>query len=1141
MKTLCKRLLSVLLVFVLVLGLMPSVYAATDQGTALMTDTAAATTDPGETAAPTESVPDVTEQNGTESTLSTEEYTENFENNSDNLDSAVENGSDTTPILQDSGVSMFNSVSSDYAVMATATESGYALFDYTGSGYTTRLSSQISITYKPNGTGSSKTAYLKNLGWHFAQKNGVPDHEHPLYCIEPYRNYGASTSGHTVERGATVDGSGSNAWYSMPENMREAVGLILLYSDQMWDYSLIVKNTPASSNTNIPLRIATQFLIYEIVCGLRDPDTFELKSSNGYTDGDVLYNAGVSDVPYFAPNYNSLVSKIQDAMKIPSFAGSSRTNAPTITMTGSEVSVYDSNGVLQYFNIPDGNGASFDTSGNTLYITKTGTISPSTVYTATRYLPSAYSSSFNVFYMSGSTYQTTVNLYSASTGSLNAYFKLDPPADTGNLSLVKTTEDGNNLSGWQFGIYSNSACTTLVSGPHTTNSSGKISVTGLKAGTYYVKEIGHTNSSIAAQYTCTSTNPQKVTITAGSTSSVSFNNNLLKGGVKLVKTTNTGKNVSGWKIGLYTNSACTAPVSGSPFTTGADGTITVSNLAPGKYYAKEVAVSDPYWECDTAVRPVTVVANQTASVTFKNNHFGDLRVKKNAVNGSAKGWNFQILDSNKTVIDTITTGDDGYATSGKLAEGTYYVREVHDRDESYWTYDVTAEKQVTVAAGSQAQVEYTNEQFGRIRFCKTTNIGADLAGWTFRLKDSEGNVVGDYTTDSSGYAATGKLKPGQYTVVELEADDDYWVVELGFHTVTVKAGQTVDDAWFNKLQGKGIFHKATNTGESLEGWQITIYSDEACKNAVRTITTGKDGSVSIYLDEGTYYAKETGDENGRFEDEYWLVDATVQKFQIKAHADTEIFFSNKHLGKIDIVKTMTTDGPLAGWQFKITDSTGKEIEGSPFTTADDGTIVTGNMEPGEYTVEELIPKDSPYICLSENPQKITVVGGKIAKVSFSNGLRSAKIIIHKVDTTGEALAGAEFLLEWSKDGVTWTPVVRSTSDYVKEGTCTSSGIADGKLTSGEDGLIVFEGLYPTSYYRLTETKAPEGFQLLEKPAFENKLPEDADLEISMTVVNARIFTLPQTGSRSLVMSGVSLGLACALCAALLIYSKRRKK
>ena len=66
MKTKCKRLLSLLLVFVLVLGLMPSVYAATDEGTQPTTEpavTEAATEPPGETE-PT--VPETTE--GTEAT-----------------------------------------------------------------------------------------------------------------------------------------------------------------------------------------------------------------------------------------------------------------------------------------------------------------------------------------------------------------------------------------------------------------------------------------------------------------------------------------------------------------------------------------------------------------------------------------------------------------------------------------------------------------------------------------------------------------------------------------------------------------------------------------------------------------------------------------------------------------------------------------------------------------------------------------------------------------------------------------------------------------------------------------------------------------------------------------------------------------
>lgn len=400
---------------------------------------------------------------------------------------------------------------------AASTQGSIMLFDFADNGdYTSRLNSQLSVSYKPNGSGTTRTAYIKNLGWHFARYGNVPYADDPLYCIEPWRNYGASTSGNSVDRDITLNGSysstGSNVWYSLPAARREAIGLILLYSDQMWDDSISVFNVRRDANPNVPLRVATQFLIYEIVCGLRNPTTFALNSTNECgTAGDIFYNAGAAAISDFAPNYNTLVSYVQSALRRPSFTGSSSSNAPYITLTGDETSVYDSNGVLSDWNFSDGNGAEFYKSGNYLYIYQTGTISESTVFSATKYAPSAANSTYNIWYMSGSTYQTTISLASASSGSINAYFRLDPP-DLGNLSLSKTTEDGKNLANWRFGIYSNSACTSLVAGPYTTNSSGKISITGLSAGTYYVKELGHTDSSINALYYCSSTNPQKIKV-----------------------------------------------------------------------------------------------------------------------------------------------------------------------------------------------------------------------------------------------------------------------------------------------------------------------------------------------------------------------------------------------------------------------------------------------------------------------------------------------------------------------------------------------------------------------------------------------------------------------------------------------------
>lgn len=667
----------------------------------------------------------------------------------------------------------------DYAVMSVgSTQKSILLFDYADNGnYTTVLKSQVSCEYKPNRTGAARTAYIKNLGWHFARYGGVAYPDEPLYCIEPWRSYGASTSGNSVDRGVTLDGSGStagsNVWYAMPEDYREAIGLILLYSDQMWDHSVSVTTTKKDSNPNVPLRIATQFLIYEIVCGLRDPATFKSNSVNSCgTSGDIFYNAGEASVPYFAPKYNALVDAIHAAKKIPSFTGASVSSAPTITLTGEETSVTDSNSVLSNFSFTDGNGAEFCKSGNTLYITQTGDISESTAYKAARNLPSASDSTYRIWYMSGSSYQTTVSLDTASAGSLNAYFKLKAAPRPGSISLTKTTEDGKNLSGWKFGIYSDPACTKLVSGPHTTDGSGKIHVADLTAGTYYVKELGHMDSAIGEMYYCSGANPQKVTVAAGAAATVSFTNKRNTGGVKIIKTMPDG--------------------------------------------------------------------------------------------GSTAGWEFEVYDSNH-------------------------------------------------------------------------------------------KLVGSYTT------------------------------------------------------------------------------------------------------------------------------------------------------------------------------------------ASDGTILTDYLLPGTYTVKEIIPEDSPYTCDAPNPKTVEISAGQTTEVTFTNRMKPGEIRIQKTDTHGEPLAGAEFLLEWSKDGRQWQKVTYTDSPDVTEGTCTAEGLTDGKLTSGADGVVRFTGLYSGSLYRVTEVKAPKGYQLLTEPVYEGGIRKDDGNFIRLTVVNAPVFELPMTGSTGYTaMTAIQVGTGVALLFILIRLAKKRK-
>lgn len=916
-----KRFISLLLVLMLLIGIVPTVNAAElDSERTLPEETVSEASEQTEPTEPTELTESTDNSEPTDPTEPTEPTEAPYE----------DPGEDDMELLAEA----------DNAIMlAASTTSNVLLFDQASPNYTTYLSSQISVTYKPNGTDSSKTAYIKNLGWHFARINGVSYPDDPIYCIEPCKNYAASTSGNYADNDVTVDGSGStrgsNVWYTMPESYREAIALVLLYSRQKWDSSYTVSNTSMANNPNVPLRIATQFLIYEIVTGLRDPDTFVRNSSNGYTSGDVFYNAGVNNVSGFASNYNSLVSSVQEAMKIPSFTSAESNNAPTITMTGTTTTVTDSNGVLSNFTFSNGNGASFSKSGNSLTITQTGTISQSTVFSASRYLPSAASSSFAIYYSSSSTYQTCVKLYSPSSGNLNAYFKLRAP-DPGAISLTKTTEDGKNLSGWRFGIYSDSACTSLVSGPHTTDSSGKISVTGLLAGTYYVKELGHTDSSINALYTCASTNPQKVTVTSGSTAAVSFVNKLKTGSVSLTKTTEDGKNLSGWQFGIYSNSACTTLVSG-PHTTDTSGKISVTGLTPGTYYVKEIGHTD------------------------------------SAINA---------------------------------------------------LYDCASAnpQSVTVTSGAAASVSFTN-----------------------------------------------KLNTGGVKLV-----------------------------------------KTTNTGENLGGWKIGLYTDSSCTNAVpgSPFATGEDGSVTVAgLLPGTYYAKEA-----EVTDPYWQCDTAVKTVTIAANQTATVTFSNTHNGRAKIIKSMPDGGSVAGWEFELYSADNKLV--GTYTTADDGTILTDYLLPGEYTVKEILPEGSPYICEGSNPRTVTVEAGKTAEVTFTNRLKPGEISIQKVGTRGEPLAGAEFLLEWSADGSQWAPVSFTDSLDATEGTCTSEGLTDGKLISGEDGLVRFTGLNPQSLYRLTETKAPEGYQLLTEPIHEGSIQVGNEYFVQLTVVNAPVFELPMTGSMS---------------------------
>ena len=423
---------------------------------------------------------------------------------------------------------------------------------------------------------------------------------------------------------------------------------------------------------------------------------------------------------------------------------------------------------------------------------------------------------------------------------------------------------------------------------------------------------------------------------------------------------------------------------------------------------------------------------------------------------------------------------------------------------------------------------------GQIQVKKTTNTGQNLSGWKFEIVDKATNkVVQTVTTDSKGLATATNLPAGQYIVREVGGGNAYWQLDTSGHTVTVVAGQTATVTVNNVHRGRIVVQKNAVNG-SPEGWKFEIWQGNTL---VETLTTGADGrAVSKYLLPGNYTVKELHDRDGT----YWEYDVKVeQNATVTAGKDTTVTYTNTQYGLLQIIKTMADGTSPAGWVFRVTDSTGQEVPGSPFTTGEDGVILSGKLAPGTYTVEEIIPDDSLYFCDSENPQTVVVTAGQTAEVQFTNALRPGKINIQKVDTLGNPLSGAVFLLEWSTDGKIWNPIVYSES--IQAGGCSNPDVVDGCITTGADGLASWENLHPGLYYRVTEVKAPGGYQLLTEPVFTGKLPIE-DLTVSLRVVNAPIFTLPQTGGMGFdgFTAGIILSLSACLGALFFMLSAGKK-
>lgn len=623
-----------------------------------------------------------------------------------------------------------------------------------------------------------------------------------VYCIEP---------GIGVETGDRYDGFNENFWDNYPSGLNPTISpaIIKAYIGRIMQYGWQGNaNTSWDSRNSTHANemagyIATQILVWETVVGERDSQ-FNHVNANAQGKNNVAEYIQ-SNHPLRSQifsQYNQIETAVKHHTMLPSFFSGSSSSAGSYELkwngTNYSTTFTDTNGVLGNYRFSSSTpGLTFSVDGNKLTITTDKAIRGAVSITAEK---TNGQRKGVVVWSDGktgggtqdfATYGATVS--DPMTGFLNLEIK------TGNMKLIKTSEDGK-VEGIRFTFVGEGLNTTK-----TTGANGVIDITDLNPGVYTVTEQAIDKYEPQAV--------QRVTIVSGQTSTVTFNNKLKRGDLKVTKTSEDGL-VEGMKFHLYGTSLSGLPVD--------EYAITDKN-GVAKFENVLISGGTPFTleEVDTPIRYV-IPDSQTTAVEWNkvtNNSFQNIlkkfrvTVTKSDVetglpqgDASLAGATYGIFKGD-TLIDSYTTDSSGQFTTGYyICDSDWTVREINP-SEGYLldtaVHKVGAEPELyeielnttandmteQVIKGNIAIIKHTDDGSTQV---ETPEAGAEFAvylksaGSYDSAKETERDVL---TCDENGFAQTKNMPYGIYTVHQTKGWDGRELMK-DFDVYIAKDGQT---------------------------------------------------------------------------------------------------------------------------------------------------------------------------------------------------------------------------------------------------------------------------------------------------------------------------------------------------------------
>ena len=594
------------------------------------------------------------------------------------------------------------------------------------------------------------------------------------YCIEP---------GHTLYSGNTLTEDGSTVWKNLGSAKQKAINLALLYGKPGSGKSL--------SGTEDQKWVATQLIVWEFVSGCRSTANGYKCTNTKFIDGICAdgANPGVKSV------YNAISKSLVNYSTVPSFASAIALKAETYEMKYSDgkytLTLTDSNSILSDFSLKTTGGVSASVSGSKLTLTSSNPVNDAVTFNSAKSMPSVGNTTLVPY--GDASLQDVITGVENDADPIRAYFKVK--TSSGNLNLVKTSEDGN-VANIEFTVKGDGYSQTVK-----TNSKGEFELTDLVPGSYTVTEI--TDSKYETQKS------QTVKVESGKTATVTFENILKKGSLEVVKTSEDNFN-EGVKFHLYGTSLSGASVD-LYATTDADGIAKFENVfvsGDKPYTLEEVDTADRYVVSQKQTAPIewNKVTQRSFDNVLKKWNLTvtktDAETKTAQGNATLAGAIYGIYDNGK-LVDKHTTDKNGSFTTSYYVCGDNWTLKEIEPSEGYLLdeteYHIGSEAKKYTIENNSISIGVTEDiLMGKISIIKHTDDGSTKietpekgaefqvylksAGGYSKAKETERDIL---TCDEYGFAETKDLPYGIYTVhqtkgwngTEFIADFDVFVSE----------------------------------------------------------------------------------------------------------------------------------------------------------------------------------------------------------------------------------------------------------------------------------------------------------------------------------------------------------------------------